>query len=71
MISFIDACVIAANTPEFVEQYNRITGSNFQPNPKRSIMEKMIDEKEVFKFAAFFYEFVWVRLPDDSFQGVH
>lgn len=66
----------AATTPEFGEQYNRLTGNNFILRAPRNPIEAAIDracgfkgfeEEEARKFAAFFYEFVWSRLPDECF----
>lgn len=75
-MGFADACTEAATIPEFVEQYNRLTGNNFRPPRTRTPIEMMIDEAcgyplidedETRKFAAFFYEFVWSRLPEEAF----
>lgn len=75
-MDFAQACAEAAMIPEFVENYNRIMGANFQIPKARSPIEQMVDkacgysdinEEETRKFAAFFYEFVWSRLPDECF----
>lgn len=66
----------AAQIPEFVENYNRLTGNNFKLFIARTPIEAMVDkadgfkgfdEEEALKFAAFFYEYVWSRLPDECF----
>ncbi len=75
-MDFSKACAEAAMIPEFVEQYNRLTKSKFGFRQPRNGIEAMIDkacgfkgfdEDEARKFAAFFYEFVWSRLPDNCF----
>lgn len=74
---FASACAEAAMMPEFVNQYNRVTGNNLVINKSRSPLEAAIDkatgytgfnEEEVKKFADFFYEFVWSKLPDECFE---
>lgn len=75
-MDFITACVEAATMKDFVDNYNRITGSNFSLGENRTVFEKMIDDaagysginkEEAFKFADFFYEYVWSRLPNECF----
>ena len=77
-MDFATACAEAAQMPEFVAQYNRLTDSNFSLSPtRRSVIEEMIDKvcgfegfdkEEALKFAAFFYDFVWSTLPDNCFE---
>lgn len=73
---FAAAAAEAATNPDFVAAYNRLTGSNFCFKPPRNIIEAMVDratgfkgfdEEEARKFAVFFYEYVWSKLPDDAF----
>lgn len=75
-MDFATACADAASIPEFVENYNRLTGNNFKLSIRRTTIERMVDEatgfkgfdeSEALKFAAFFFEFVWSRLPDNCF----
>lgn len=75
-MDFASGVAEAAKIPEFVDNYNRLTGNNFKFFIARSPMEAMVDkatgfkgfdEEEAWKFAAFFYEFVWSRLPDNCF----
>jgi hypothetical protein len=75
-MDFAAACAEAAQITEFVEQYNRLTGNKFKLFIARTPIEAMVDkasgfkgfdEEEARKFAAFFYEFVWSRLPDGCF----
>lgn len=77
-MDFATACADTAMIPEFVENYNRLTGRNFQPVPRRARnpIEAMVDKacgfggidgEEAKKFADFFYEYVWSRLPDECF----
>lgn len=75
-MDFATACAEAAKIPEFVENYNRLTGNKFKLFISRSPIEAMVDkacgfkgfdEDETLKFAAFFYEFVWSRLPEEAF----
>lgn len=76
IMDFAAACAEAAMIPEFVSNYNRLTGNNFAIHKPKNHIEAMIDkatgfdgiiEDEVRKFAEFFYEFVWSRLPDEAF----
>lgn len=76
---FAAACAEAAMTPEFVDNYNRLYGANLKFNAPKNALEAMIDKQcgyngldpdEVRKFAAFFYECVWSRLPDNCFQDM-
>ncbi len=75
-MDFSTACAEAANMPEFVDNYNRLTKSNFKLFVTRSPIEMMVDkatgfkgfdEEEALKFATFFYEYVWSRLPEEAF----
>lgn len=75
-MDFATACAEAAGIPEFVDNYNRLTGNNFKLFVRRTPIEAMIDEatgfkgfdeEEARKFMAFFYEYVWSRLPDECF----
>lgn len=75
-MDFAEGCAEAASIPEFVENYNRITKSSFKLYAPRSPIEAMVDkatgfkgfdEEEAAKFAAFFYEYVWSRLPNECF----
>ncbi len=77
-MNFAEACAEAAVMPEFVKQYNRLTGNNLHFSKPRSPIESMVDsatgykgfdEEEMRKFADFFYEFVWSRLPDEYFAN--
>ena len=76
MIDFATACADAAMIPELVDNYNRLTGNNLVFRKPRNDLEAMIDkatgytgvdESEVKKFAEFFYEYVWSRLPEECF----
>lgn len=76
-MDFASAVAEAAMMPEFVENYNRLTGNNFKLFVARTPFEALIDkasgfkgfdEEEAKKFADFFYEFVWSRLPDEVFK---
>lgn len=76
-MDFASAVAEAAMIPEFVENYNRITGNNLVFLVPKNPIEAMIDEacgfdgfdkEEVRKFAEFFYECVWSRLPDECFE---
>lgn len=75
-MSFAEACAEAAQIPEFVENFNRLTGNNFRFCPPKNGLEAAIhnatgfqgfDEKEAEKFMRFFHEYVWARLPDEAF----
>lgn len=76
-MDFATACAEAATIPEFVENYNRLTGNNLKFSAPKNHIEAAIDratgyngldENEVKKFADFFYEFVWSGLPADCFE---
>lgn len=76
-MDFAEGVAEAAMIPEFVANYNRLTGGNFKLFVARTPLEAMIDkasgfkgfdEDEAMKFAAFFYEFVWSRLPEEVFK---
>lgn len=76
-MSFTDAVVECAMLPEFVDNYNRLTGSNFKlytaRNPIEALVDKAcgfkgFDEDEVRKFMDFVYEYVWSRLPENCFE---
>ncbi len=68
-MDFFAALAEAAAIPEFVSNYDRLSGNNFGRVLSARGIEKMVDEasgfsnEETAKFAAFFYEFVWSRLP--------
>lgn len=75
-MDFATACAEAANIPELVKNYNRLFKANFKLFVSRTPIEAMvdkacafngIDEEEALKFAAFFYEYVWSRLPEKAF----
>lgn len=77
-MDFATACAEAANIPELVDNYNRLTKSNFKFFVSRSPIEAMVDkaagfkgfdEEEVLKFAAFFYKYIWSRLPEEAFSN--
>ena len=64
---------------EFVDGYNKLTGNNFKFNPPKCVLDQMVDdatgyqgfdENEAKKFAAFFYDFVWSRMPSSFFEPV-
>ena len=75
-MDFYSALAEAASIPEFVSNYDRLTGSHFGRVIKSTGINRMIDEasgfssEETAKFAAFFYEMVWSRLPEDCFAKV-
>lgn len=64
VMSFEDCVKMVWETPELIEQYNRLTGSKIQA--KRSPLEMMIDDAsgyekaEMFKFFDFVYKYVWL-----------
>ncbi len=75
-MDFAAACAEAASIPEFIDNYNRLTKSNFKlfvsRNPIEAIVDKAcgfkgFDEDEAREFMAFFYEYVWSRLPNEYF----
>lgn len=77
-MDFSTAVAEAAAIPEFVEHYNRLTGNDLTFRTPRNGLEAIVDkqcgfkgfdEDEALKFAAFFFEFVWSRLPDHCFEG--
>lgn len=67
-------------TPEFVSQFNRLTGRNIRvATPAATPLERMVDEAckvppvtatkdDLDAFFAFVLECVWLRLPDEAFD---
>lgn len=73
-MDFFSALAEAAAIPEFVANYDRLSGNHFGRVLSAKGINRMIDEasgfscEETAKFAAFFYECVWSRLPAESFK---
>ena len=63
-------------TPDFVQEFDRITGCHLAAKDLRSPIVAMVDQATGFeeqqkeldrrKFVAFVYETVWLRLPEGS-----
>lgn len=72
-MNFPEALAEAAAIPEFVSNYDRLTGNSFGRVLNARGINRMVDEatgfgaEEKAKFAAFFYECVWSRLPPECF----
>ena len=64
----VDEC---ARTPEFVEQFDRLTGHHLSTLTKRTSLDAMIDEATgrdrlaMLGFVVFVDEMVWSRLPEE------
>lgn len=73
-MDFLSALAEAAAIPEFVANYDRLSGNHFGRVLAANGFDRMIDHatghatEETAKFAAFFYECVWSRLPDNCFD---
>lgn len=73
-MDFFCALAEAASIPDFVSNYDRLTGNSFGRVLSAKGLNQMIDQstgfssEETEKFAAFFYEFVWNRLPNECFE---
>ena len=69
-ISFKHCALTAISNPEFVAEYNRLTGRNIGQRESRSAIERLVDaatgynaqEDDLWAFAAFVYDVVWLRL---------
>ena len=74
-MDFFTALAEASAIPAFVAEYDRLTGSSFGRVISANGINRMIDKAtgfsadEVGKFAEFFYEIVWTRLPDECFTS--
>ena len=68
--TFADCLSVAARTPEFVTEFDRLAGTNL--SFRGSVIERMIDdatgrtEPELIMFIEFVYEFVYRRLKPDN-----
>jgi hypothetical protein len=71
-ITFGECLRAAASIPEFVENFDRLMGTSLSRWPRRSPLDRMIDEgtgrerEEALKFCAFVYETVYLRLPREA-----
>jgi len=78
-LNFSDCVELCLSQEDFVEQYNRLTGSRLNQKGSRTALEYLIDtscgytpgldEQEYFKFFAFVWDEVWMRLPENAFSG--
>ena len=74
-MTYLEALTEAASNKGFVSNYDRLTKSNFGKVISATGIEKLIDQstghakEEVAKFMDFFNEFVWNRLPQESFKN--
>ena len=72
-MNFIEAVIECAKTPEFVNGFNRLTGSKLGINTRAPI-ERMIDEatgykpetEDMRKFVTFVLDTVWIRLVNQD-----
>lgn len=73
-MDFFSALAEAASIPELVASYDRLYGAHFCRVINAKGLDRMIDRstgfacEETAKFAEFFYEYVWSRLPDECFK---
>ena len=73
-MDFFSALAEAASIPELVSNYDRLTNSSFARVLSARGINRMVDRssgfsnEETANFAAFFYEFVWSRLPEECFE---
>lgn len=72
-VTFLDCLMAAAGKPEFVENYDRLNGTNL--SRKGSPIELAIDdasgrvEAELAGFINFVHDAVWLRLPAEVRSG--
>lgn len=72
-IGFLDCLTVCANTPELIEQFNRLTGCNLGQSQNRTALERAIDDaagysgerdEDMAVFVAFVAECVWMPLVE-------
>jgi hypothetical protein len=69
-MTFYETVLLCAKTPEFVQQFDRLTSSNL--SFKGSILDQLIDEatgkqsEEIESFIDFVYSTVWLPLQQKS-----
>lgn len=74
--SFFDVVVECAMNAELVANYDRLYQAHFGRIVKRDPMAALIDKAtgferdECLKFAAFVWDCVWTRLPEEAFEPV-
>jgi hypothetical protein len=70
--AFLNLVTYCASVPEFVEQFNRLTGCNLGQSTKRTAFERAIDEAtgapgeseaDMALFVGFVRDTIWMRLP--------
>ncbi len=72
MATFEDVCRMAIKDPEFVTNYDRLTGNHLSALMGRTPIEQMMDKNtgfecsEMGKFCDFIYEFIWCRIPREA-----
>lgn len=68
---FIDLVMELLSMPEYVKNWERLRGMRFPRNP----MERMVDQSSgygeavMLQFIEDAAETIWLRLPDDAFEG--
>ena len=71
-VTFRETLDMCAATPEFVAQFDRLTGHNLSEIGKRGPLDAMIDEatgrdrEAILSFVVFVDEVVWSRLPFEA-----
>ena len=70
-------CLVeACNTPELIENFERLSGCKISRIAKGSSIEKMIDQVTGFRddqlrqFAKFVHDSVYMRLPDEAINAL-
>jgi hypothetical protein len=72
MVTFQECVFQCLENPDFVTEFDRLTGCNLAAKEDRSLIEIMVDDAtgyeeksgdlDLQKFIAFVYEVVWIRL---------
>lgn len=66
----------AASTPEFIENFDRLTGSQVGRIGAGSVIEQMIDQatgfrdEQIRKFVEFVHDSVYLRLPHEAIHAI-
>ena len=73
-MNFLETVEYCMGVPEFVENFNRLSGHTLGESIKLSPIERMVDDASGFNpeaenikaFMDFVHEFVWIRVTHDQ-----
>lgn len=74
-VTFADCLAVCAQTPELVEQFNRLTGCQLGQSQNRTALDIMIDDaagysgerdEDMAAFIIFVWDCVWQKLPAET-----